>query len=57
MIEFLDMMHALFALRDAFPGDVETEIKDGVLTVRTYVGMENQDLWEQGKLLFAEVTE
>lgn len=55
MIEFLDMMHALFAFENAFPGEVEVDVKDGILTVKTYVGMENTDLFAQARQMFEPV--
>lgn len=51
--DFLTMMNAMLAFQNTMPGEVEVSIKDGILSVQTYVGMENQDLLRDARAMFA----
>lgn len=51
-MDFLDLMNTLFDLQKKFP-DMEWDCKGGILSIRTYVGMENHDLLNAGRQMFA----
>lgn len=53
MIEFRDMMDTLFELQRKFP-DMEWDCRDGILSIRAYVGIANSDLLGQARTMFAD---
>lgn len=51
-MDFIELMSNLIEFQKKFP-DMEWTCSGGVLSIRTYVGMETQDLLSEGRKMFA----